>query len=343
VAENEHIERLNAGRSAWNEWRDREPEVRADLSGHSIFDGNCRFLNLRGADLRGFQARSTHFAKSDFTGADLDGADFLASWFQDCDFRGAKARRANFGSCLLRDADFTAADLTSANFSEARLIRSDFTDAVLNECHVYGVSVWDVVLEGAEQKDLVVTGSNAPDITVDRLELAQFVHLLLNNASLANVIQTVTSKVVLILGSFAQDRIGALRAMRTRLREDYDLLPVLFDFEGPANQDLVRTVVTIANLARFIIADITNPRAVPQELQAIVTAVAIPVRPIMQSGSEPPTGVFKSFLTSNERILKVFRYEDLDGLLGSFDDVLAPVEARIRELHAERTRELFEN
>ena len=38
---------------------------------------------------------------------------------------------------------------------------------------------------------------------------------------------------------------------------------------------------TLAHLARFIIADITDPRSIPQELQAIVPDLAVPVQPII--------------------------------------------------------------
>jgi hypothetical protein len=63
-------------------------------------------------------------------------------------------------------------------------------------------------------------------------------------------------------------------------------LPVLFDFDKPTSRDLTETVRTLAHLARFIIADITEPRSIPQELQAIVPDLAVPVQPLLLKGSD---------------------------------------------------------
>jgi hypothetical protein len=45
---------------------------------------------------------------------------------------------------------------------------------------------------------LVVTPENEPAIIIDNIEVAQFIYLMLNNQKVRDVIDTVTSKVVLI-------------------------------------------------------------------------------------------------------------------------------------------------
>ena len=65
---------------------------------------------------------------------------------------------------------------------------------------------WDVQHEGTIQLNLVITPPRLPTITVDNLEIAQFIYLLLNNENIRNVIDTITSKVVLILGRFTPER-----------------------------------------------------------------------------------------------------------------------------------------
>ena len=76
--------------------------------------------------------------------------------------------------------------------------------ATLTGCSIFGISAWAVKLEGATQDSLVITPANEPPITVDNLEVAQFIYLLLNNQKIRQVIDTIISKVVLILGHFAE-------------------------------------------------------------------------------------------------------------------------------------------
>jgi hypothetical protein len=95
-------------------------------------------------------------------------------------------------------------------------------------------------------------------ITVDNVEVAQFIYLLLHNEKIREVIDTIAKKAVLILGRFAGERKAVLDAIREKLRRQ-NYLPILFDFEKPASRDLTETISTLAHMARFIIADLTEP------------------------------------------------------------------------------------
>jgi hypothetical protein len=134
------------------------------------------------------------------------------------------------------------------------LTNTDFTGADLTGCHVYGVSAWDLKLEGAKQQNLIITVKRSkrrnpfevtprdePEITVDNIEVAQFIYLMLNNKKVRHVIDTITSKVVLILGRFTAERKAVLDALREELRKR-DYLPILFDFAVPATRDITETV-----------------------------------------------------------------------------------------------------
>jgi len=150
-----------------------------------------------------------------------------------------------------------------------------FAGAKLNNCRIYGIAAWDLNLAGAEQFDLIITPAGEPVITMDNLEVAQFIYLLLHNEKIRDAIDTVSKKGVLILGRFAGERKGVLDALRTALRQR-NFLPIVFDFEKPTQRDFTETIRTLAGLSVFVIADITNPRSAPLELQATVPDYMIP-------------------------------------------------------------------
>jgi hypothetical protein len=63
-----------------------------------------------------------------------------------------------------------------------------------------------------------------------------------------------------------------LDALRAELR-NRGYLSILFDFDKPSSRNLTETVSTLAHLARFLIADITDAKSIPQELQRIVPSL----------------------------------------------------------------------
>jgi hypothetical protein len=176
-----------------------------------------------------------------------------------------------------RWADPYQADLGGADLSYATLVRTNLERANLTGCSVYGISAWNIRLEEATQSNLVITPKDESVIQVDNLEVAQFVYLLLNNERIRSVIDTITSKVVLILGRFTAERKTILDAIRVELRMR-NYLPILFDFQKPESRDLTGTVTTLANMARFIIADVTDPSSSPYELGRIVPNTKVPLQ-----------------------------------------------------------------
>ena len=157
------------------------------------------------------------------------------------------------------------------------MLYADLTGADLTGCRIHGVSAWGLTLEGAKQQNLVITPSEEPAITVDNIEVAQFIYLMLHNEKIREVIDTIGKMAVLLLGRFGE-RKAVLDVLREELRK-HNYLPILFDFDVPATRDITETVSLLARMARFIIADLTDPTSIPKELEAIVPHLAVPVQP----------------------------------------------------------------
>jgi len=139
---------------------------------------------------------------------------------------------------------------------------------------------------------------------------------------------------VLILGRFTPERKAVLGAIREELRK-LDYIAVMFDFDRPSSRDFTETVSILAHLARFILADITDAKSIPQELQAIVPTLSVPAQPLLE-GSAEEYGMFSDF-RKYPWVMETYRYRDLNDLLSSLSEkVIAPAEAKARELLKEK-------
>jgi hypothetical protein len=353
MGNNEHIEILQRGVDVWDEWRAQNPEIIPDLSGMSVNEGDFIGANLQGANLSGANCYQAEFGPANLAGADLSDSVFVKADFNRADLSGANLRRAILGGANfamahlagahLEQADLTGAifwrtDLTDADLRGAKLFSANLTEAYLQGadltgCPIYGISVWNVDLTKTKQEQLIVTRPDEPEIRVDNLEMAQFIYLLLNNQKIRNVIDTITSKVVLILGRFTPERKQVLDAIREELgRRNYT--PIVFDFEIPANRDITETVSTLAHMSRFIIADLTDAKSIPQELMAIVPDLpSVPVQPLLQTGADE-YGMFEHFRRF-PWVLKAFRYDNTASVLAALqEEVISPAEAMAKEMTA---------
>jgi uncharacterized protein YjbI with pentapeptide repeats len=309
----------------------------ADLS-----EANLKQANLWQADFSGARLLRANLVEANLGLANLSGADLWQAFIIEANLKQANLSRADFSEANLRQADLSGADLSRARLSGAILLHTDFTGADLTGCLVYGVSAWGLKLEGAKQQDLVITRGNESDITVDNIEVAQFVYLLLHNEKIRDIIDTIGKKGVLLLGRFTEGRIMVLERLREKLRH-LGFVPIVFNFDKPETKDFTETVRLLASLSKFVIVDITTPRSAPLELQATVPDYMVPFAPILQQG-EKPFAMFVD-LQKYDWVLPIIKYPSVDRLIEVLkDEIVIPAEAKFDELLARRTNQLrFKN
>jgi uncharacterized protein YjbI with pentapeptide repeats len=386
MANDEHVAKLKKGVRAWNEWREKNPAIRADLSeadftgadliGANLIGADLIGAKLSGADLTGAKLSEADLSegrlvRADLSGAKLSGADLSGAdlrWANLCEAKlsgadlsdadlsratlsgavlsratlrearlceaklsGADLRWANLSAADLRWTDLSLANLSGGRLVTARLVETDLTGADLTGCRIYGVSAWGLKLEKTKQQNLVITKEDGPTVTVDDIEIAQFVYLLLHNEKIRDVIDTIGKKAGLILGRFTPERKEVLHALREELRKR-DYVPILFDFDKPASQDLTATVSTLAHLARFIIADLTDPSSIPYELATVVPTTPVPVQPILLSGSSE-FAMFQDLRRRHHWVLMTHRYASQEQLIADLGEkVIRPAELKVLDL-----------
>src|SRR6185436_9545053 len=203
MANQKHLDNLSNGVEAWNQWvktSAERPDLRdADLRGRDLRGFYLKEARLKGAKLNKAKLqkakldnaylRRANLTDADLTGASLSGANLRHAVLRNATLRKAYLRRADFSY-----VDFRGADLTASVLEYARLVDVNLDEAILKDCFIYGASVWNLLGTPKEQSNLVITpsivkreranpslsskGSDIePTITVDDLEIAQFIYL----------------------------------------------------------------------------------------------------------------------------------------------------------------------
>jgi uncharacterized protein YjbI with pentapeptide repeats len=286
---------------------------------------------LKKANFSDAQLSNIDFSSADLTEARFNNADLFQSKFSYSILTGADFTEAYLVEANLNLADMDGAILSGANLQKAVMVQTNFENANLASAYIYGISAWDIKGTPKDQSNLVISQDNnyllfkdadsdkekIGTITIDDLQVAQFIYLLLNRKILRNVIDTITSKAVLILGRFTSERKMILDAMADELRKN-NLLPIIFDFEKPTDRDFTETIKTLAGISLFIIADITSPKSSPLELQAIVPDYQIPLVPIIQAG-EQPFSMLSDLIGKHDWVLpRVLKYNSVEELTSMF-------------------------
>src|SRR5262245_40022085 len=202
---------------------------------------------------------------------------------------------------------------------------------------VYGMATWGLRGEPAEQENLIITLDNEQMITVDNLEVAQFIYMLLDHKKIGDVITTIGEKAVLILGRFTKERKAILDAVADSLR-GLKYLPIIFDFKKIPGQDYTHTVKVLAGLYRFVIADITQPKSIPQEAQAIIPDFKIPFVRIIQKGHKA-WSMSEDFNLFDWVIKDVIEYPNKKTLVGNLAAVAGLAEEKHKQLMKKQAKE----
>ena len=220
-----NVDELQKGSDFWNLWRKQNPKIRPDLRNvnfTSSFPSKLRDYGLplfentdfSNCDLHGVILRNGSYINCNFDRSDINWADFVDAYFEKCSFRNVSMRVSKIGSANFRNCIFENSDLSYCSAEETSfigsifintrlehmsLVKCDLENTKIENCFVYGTSTWDLNLNNSIQENIIITDDENDVISVDNLELAQFIYLLINNSKLRHVIETITSKVVLIL------------------------------------------------------------------------------------------------------------------------------------------------
>ena len=197
---------------------------------------------------------------------------------------------------------------------------------------MHGASVWGLKGNPADETSLLVTSSGEQDLRCDSLALAQLIYFLTRGENTRELIDTVSNRLVLILGNFKEKRMAMLNAVRSALR-GIGCMPIIFDFDGPRNKDTTGTVETLARLSHFVIADLTDPSSVPHELATTVPFLrTTPVVLLRAHGAQGYS--MASDLKAYAWVLGVYDYEGAEPLTRALPEIVSTARALAEALRS---------
>jgi uncharacterized protein YjbI with pentapeptide repeats len=328
----------------------------ADLSRASLFKANLSQADLAGANLDGADLSGAFLIKSNLSGASLIGAclkganlgqaslfrarlnkavlreaSFFKSDLTEADLAEADLRGANLQEAVLERTNLRSANAASANMCFATLLRTNLEGAVLDGCAVHGTSFWEVSLAETGQRDLDIMPAQQPVLSVDSLQTAQLVGLLLHNERSRLDVFDITLNTVLVIGRFPEERREVLAAVKEALRQA-GYSPIVLDLHQPGSGDKNEMVKTLGRMSRFVVADLTGDPRVAETLDAVVHFLpSIPIQPIGQI--EKPHGAIESHYQKYRWVRPFWAFRDAGDLAARFAaEVVAPAEQRAAEL-----------
>jgi len=287
-----------------------------------------RGINLSRASLYRAFAEGLNLRNAVFEGSHVEEGDFSRA-----DFRGATFRSTTFNKTILTGANLDGATFVNCKLNRVSLVGALFRVKEITETVVYGIAAWDLVTsDEMKQSKLVIEKTyefysdliqqGKIPMTVDDIELAQFVYYLNDHKKMRDTLNILNDKGVLLLGRFKDGGLERLYSICEWLqRKGY--MAMVFDFARPDNLSLTETVVTMAGLSKFIFVDLPGA-SVPAELQAVLSQVK---KPLLASGD--PYALFPD-LTDQTRV-RTIEGDDANLLVG--------LEANLSEmekLHGER-------
>jgi TIR domain/Pentapeptide repeats (8 copies)/Pentapeptide repeats (9 copies) len=117
MADQQHLDIFKQGVETWNLWREKNIDIKPDLSG----------ANLRGIKLFGIDLSEAILTDADLSESQLRAIDLIRADLEGTQLKRTKIEGANLCSVNLKNADLTASSLLGANFSFVGSTRKGFT------------------------------------------------------------------------------------------------------------------------------------------------------------------------------------------------------------------------
>jgi uncharacterized protein YjbI with pentapeptide repeats len=133
MADPEHLAILKQGVEAWNQWRQKYPAVKPDLSEADLRGPNFRGPNLSGVNLSETKLNGVVLREADLRGADLFGANLSVAYLGLAVLEGVDLRWAIISGTIIWKTDFTGVKVGYTTFADVYLNAAKGLETVIHE------------------------------------------------------------------------------------------------------------------------------------------------------------------------------------------------------------------
>ncbi|SEW34322.1 Esterase/lipase superfamily enzyme [Chitinophaga sp. YR573] len=174
-----HVKLVHEGAESLLRWRERNKDIRLDLTGANLSGINLENASLENTRLDGANLSKTNlmFARlkhvrmmrTDLSESNLEGADLSDGYLYGCKFRNSFLRNANLQSCSMYSCDLEDADLDESNL----------TGIVFSGCNLLGIDFKNKNLAAGHFSNSYLA---SPDFSFSNLSMTYFSEIDLSNA-----------------------------------------------------------------------------------------------------------------------------------------------------------------
>jgi uncharacterized protein YjbI with pentapeptide repeats len=311
---------------------------------HHVDFGGCRFEGgtieeaemyhaiFRDAVLDGVSMKSTRVSFSQFEGIKINSkANLNGIVFEKTPLVGARLEVVD-----LAESSFRSVDLRNTLWREVNLDLSSFYDvdcdgAELENCHVFGMRICCVRGTPSRQRRITCSALGQPPLLIEDFKLAPFIHELDRDEATGRLIETLATKLVLLLGRFKAGPKELLdRLFAAFRRRGY--IPAIIDFKCAGSHSWDEVMLSVAMCAHFVVVDMTDAHAAFAEVPYILASRAVPIKPLIAIGAAEPSQ-FGGLRRRFAHLLPLFTYDSPESLIDNIDAaVIAPCEAELERL-----------
>jgi len=300
--------------------------ARSHYFGGSLQNSNLYRADFRDVELRGVQAGWMHATMSRFESARVTDTHFNEAQFRGVRLAGATFQGGTFTASLFHGIEMQQSTWRDVDLSKAMLFEVECDGAVFENCTIFAIGVCRVKGTPRLQSELNTGAPHEPKLLVDDFKLGPFLYEIDRDEAIPRLFELLASKLVLILGRFLPQTKRGLDRLHAELRlRNY--VPVLVDSELDGRFNATTLVSVVAMCTRFVVVDVTNPKTVIAEVDAILKQRPVPVQPIVLAGQPEPVQFPMARGEGHRQLLALFEYKDVEDLVDNLDRaVIGPCE-----------------